>query len=530
MKIVKRMKKRFLNLSSNLRKPGEWKVLSGTLGLFIFLSTSGATAQTPVQPPQPTAPTGSVSQPQITLNSSQFVAQDGLSVERLVENAGTRRADLLAARQRLAIAEGRLQQAGLRQNPVLDAEYGSPRFLGGESESDFSVGVSQTFELGGKRARRIALAELELLQVRFEITSLERKVAAEIRTAYTRAVSAGRQLDIIDRLLAADAELVRVTNARLQEGDVAPLDANLVRVESDRLRIQQIDARSQLETALLEVRTLVGFDVAEPLRLAPQAERPPRLDLGLSELTETALRERADLQAAIIGERLGTARINLARSQAVPNLAGSVRYSRSKSIIDFPPTIGGSTIDKDNELTFGVSIDIPIFNRNQGEIASAAGERLQAQRQREFLEATIKRDVAIAYRQYRASAEKLVLYATQILPRAEANLQTVRAAYGIGEFSVFEVVNEQRRLNESVTGYNQTLSDYYTALAQLEAALGIALPAAAFADGAISVLPEKEIVPHQVEREKLLRSLFERKTGLADLRKTAVPKNIQEKE
>ena len=108
-----------------------------------------------------------------------------------------------------------------------------------------------------------------------------------------------------------------------------------------------------------------------------------------------------------------------------------------------------------NELTFGVSVDIPFFNRNQGEIASATGEQIQATRNREFLEATIKRDVAVAYRKYRAAAEKLVLYSTQILPRSEENLRTVRAAYGFGEFSVFEVVNEQRRLTENVTGYNR---------------------------------------------------------------------------
>ncbi|MDQ3132779.1 MAG: TolC family protein, partial [Acidobacteriota bacterium] len=403
-------------------------------------------------------------QPAVKLSSAEFVGQDGLTIERLIESAGSRRSDLLAARQRLAIAQGRLVQANLRPNPTLDAEYGSPRFLGGEAESDFSVGVSQVFELGGKRARRVAVAELEFQQARFEVAALERQFAAGIRTAYALAVSAARQLDVIEKLLAADAELVRVTDARLKEGDVAPLDANLVRVESDRLRVQQIEARSQLETALLEIRTLAGLDIAEPLRLATQAERPPRLDLGLSELTATALRERADLQAAIIGERLGSARINLAKSLATPNVAGSVRYSRNKQIIDFPPAIGGNTINRDNELTFGVSVDIPIFNRNQGEIASATSGQLQAVRSREFLEATIRRDVAVAYRQYRAAAEKLVLYATQILPRSEANLQTVRAAYGLGEFSVFEVVNEQRRLNESVTGYNQTLRDYYTAL------------------------------------------------------------------
>lgn len=468
-------------------------------------------------------------QTSVKLTSAEFVGQDGLTVERLVTNAGDRRADLLAARQRLAIAQGRLVQARFRPNPTLDTEYGSPRFLGGEAESDFSVGVTQVFELGGKRNRRVAVAELELQQARAEVTALERQVAVGIRAAYARAVSAARQLDAVEKLLAADAELVRVTDARLKEGDVAPLDANLVRVESDRLRVQQIEARSQLETALLEIRTLAGFDVSEPLRLAPQAERPPRLDLGLTELTETALRERADLQAAIIGERLGTARINLAKSNAVPNVAGSVRYSRNKSIIDFPPTIGGNTINKDNALTFGVSVDIPIFNRNQGEIASATGEQLQAARTREFLEATVKRDVAVAYRQYRAAAEKLVLYATQILPRSEANLNTVRAAYNAGEFSVFEVVNEQRRLNESITGYNQTLNDYYTALAQLEAALGTTLPPTAFAPDSTSVLPAKEVVPNQFEKEKFLKSLFDKKTESADLKRMTEPKNKQEK-
>jgi hypothetical protein len=95
---------------------------------------------------------------------------------------------------------------------------------------------------------------------------------------------------------------------------------------------------------------------------------------------------------------------------------------------------------------------------------------------------------------------------------------------------VFEVVNEQRRLNENVTGYNQTLRDYYTALAQLEAALGIALPPTAFSDDLTSVLPEKEIVPQQIEKEKFLKSLFEKKTELADVKSVISPQNKNKQE
>ena len=439
--------------------------------------------------------------------SAEFVGQDGLTVEKLVEFGSSRRADLLAARQRLAIAEGKLKQANLRPNPTLDTEFGSPRFLGGEAETDLSVGVSQIFETGGKRSKRVAVAELELSQIRAEVTGIERQLAAAIRQSYTNAIAAARQLDVLEKLIAADAEIVRVTEARLKEGDVAPLDVNLVKVESDRLKIQAIAAQSELETQILNLKTLTGADIAESIKLAPQSDRPPRLDASLTELTEIALRERADLQAAKLGEQIGAARINLAKSNATPNVAGSIRYSRNKQIIDFPPSLNANPFPQtDNALVFGVSIDLPIFNRNQGEIAAANGEKLQAVRQREYLETTIKRDVAVAYGKYKAAAESLVLYSTQILPRSEANLNTVRAAYGLGEFSVFEVVNEQRRLTENITGYNQSLRDYYNALTELETALGTTIPPTGFAPVSTSVLPDEKDVPQQITRENFLKS------------------------
>ena len=489
----------FLTNKGRFLKPRQFfRLLSAAAVFFIF--TAGAFSQNqPILAPNQTS---------VKMTSEQFIGQDGLTIDRLIELGTGRRADLFAARQRLAIAEGRLRQSRFRPNPTLDAEYGSPRFLGGEAERDFSVGVTQVFETGGKRSRRTAVAELELAQIRFEVAAIERQLIVGIRTAYTTAVASARQLDVLEKLVAGNEEIVRVTEARLREGDVAPLDVNLVRVENDRLKVQVIQARNDLETQLLQIRNLTGADLAETLRLAPQAERPPRFDSGLNELTEIALRTRPDLQAARLGEELGDARINLARANAVPNVAAGIRYSRSKQIIDFPPQLGVSPFPQtDNELTFGVSVDIPIFNRNQGEIASATGEKLQAARSREFLESAIRRDVAVAYRKYKAAAESLVIYTTQILPRSEENLRSVRAAYGLGEFSVFEVVNEQRRLTENVTNSNQILRDYYNALTELETALGTTLPATGFAPEGTSVLPNEEDNPNQIDRAKLLKSI-----------------------
>jgi cobalt-zinc-cadmium efflux system outer membrane protein len=453
--------------------------------------------------------------------TTQYVNQNGTTVENLVNSALQRRADVLAARQRLNIAQARLLTARQRPNPTLEAEYGTPRFLGGEAESDLSVGISQGFELFGKRSKRIALAELEIAQTQAELAALERQFGNEIRLSYAKAIASARQLETLERLVTVDEELLRITDARLKEGDVAPLDLNLVRVEAERLRVQIIDTRSEIETELLSLRALIGLDVNEDLRLAPLSERPPRLDLPLSQLTEIALRERSDLQAARLAEQVSAAQINLANAEAKPNIAGSVKFSRSNGIIDLPERIGGGFIvDKERELTFGVSIDLPIFNRNKGAIAEAVSGKIIAQRQREFLEANIKKDVAVAYRKYRAASEKLVIFATQILPRAEANLTTIRAAYNEGEFSLFEVISEQRKLSENVREYNDALRDYYEALTGIENSLGVRIPPEGFAPNTSSVLPDKEIVP-QIEREKFLRGIFKdsRKDGFTQLTK-----------
>ena len=262
-------------------------------------------------PSQPTHGTSSDTErttttlPTAERSSGQFLDSSGLTVERMVEAGFNRRADLLAARARLAIAEGRLMQAGLRPNPELEAEYGSARFLAGEAESEFDVGVSQVFETGGKRRKRVAVSRLDLQRTRADVLALERQFAAEIRAAYARAVAAGNQLDTLERLIVINEELVRVTNERLKEGDVAPLELGLVSVETDRLRAQVARTRAELESEIISLRALAGFETTEPLRIAPLPERPPRLDLSVAELTDIALRERPDLRRPASGKSWG---------------------------------------------------------------------------------------------------------------------------------------------------------------------------------------------------------------------------------
>ena len=464
--------------------PHRWFIAIGLLSLVAVVNVA-AFAQEATQDRNAIGIADSASL-NVQLTSRQFIGPAGLTAEKLAEEAFTRSRELLAARQTLAIAKGRMLQAGLRPNPTIDVEQTSDYLTGRSGEGNTVVGTTQVFELGGKRSKRVAVAQLEYDRAVAEVRALERQIAAEIRSAYAQALAAARQLDIAERLIALDQELARVTEARLREGDVAPLDLNLVRVEVDRLRAQSVQSRADLEVQFVTLRTLAGFDLTEALTLAPALERPPLVGMTLSAATEIALRERVDLQAARIAEELGDARIKLAESQRTPNLAASVRYSRSRSVFDETPI--GTLNDIDHLLTVGVSIEIPIRNRNQGEIAAAVGKKTQAKYRREFVEAIVKRDVALALNRCAAAAQSLAIYGGQVLPRAEENLRTIRAAYGFGEMPVMDVIAEQRRLVENQTQYNAALRDYYTSLAELERALGKPLPASAFSSTPVTAM------------------------------------------
>lgn len=494
--------------------------LNGLL-LFVALGAAGsaARAQNPAASPAqqlaaPRVPVTADPAQSLQLTSRQFVGPAGSTVEQLSSAAFARSRDLLAARQTLAIARGRLMQAGLRPNPTIDFEQTTDYLTGRSGEGNTGVGVTQVFELGGKRGKRVAVAQLEYDRAVAEVRALERQLAAEIRTAYAQALAAARQLDTAEQLIGLDQELYRVTEARLKEGDVAPLDVNLVRVELDRLRAQAVQSRADLETQLITIRTLTGSEISESLTLATMTDRPPSLSLTLEAAIENALRERADLQAARIAEELGDARIRLAESQRTPNVAAAVRYSRSRSVFENTPI--GTLNDVDQLLTAGVSIEIPVRNRYQGEIAAAVGEKEQARYRREFVEAVVKRDVALAFNRYRAATQALVIYGNQVLPRAEQNLRTIRTAYNLGDLQVLDVVAEQRRLIESQTQYNAALRDYYVSLAELERAIGAPLPTSAFLSTPVTASTEG-VLP--VESSKFVGSLL-------GLKKTPGPFNV----
>ena len=426
-----------------------------------------ASAAVPARPPS-----GAVTPAAVSALRPYFDPAQGASSADLVRRALASNGELVAARLDIERARARLRQAGLRPNPTLDFEQTTGRLTGSAGESETSVGVSVPLEAGGQRRRRVDLARVELEAAEAEVADRERRLASEVLGLYAEALSALRELEITEGLTDLDTKTVVVVQARVNEGESAPIELNLLRVEVERLRSRRALAEGRLQATLLRLKALASVPAAEPLRLREELtnaalRRPPG---SVDAAVEAALRTRPDLRLARLTEEVAEAGLRLARAQGSPEVTAFTRYTVSRGAFDDTPV--GTLRDKDRLLTFGVSVGLPVFNKNQGAKAEAAAAIAQARSRREYLEAVVRSEVASAYARYEAASKALATYEQGVIQRSSENVRIMRAAYELGHFSVTELLAEQRRLLDSQRDFTEALSEQYRALADLRSAVG----------------------------------------------------------
>ncbi|MGH9838037.1 MAG: TolC family protein [Blastocatellia bacterium] len=400
-------------------------------------------------------------------------AQGSSSVD-LVRRALASNAELAATRLEIERARSRLRQAGLRPNPSIDFEQTTGVF-NSPGERNTAVGFALPIELGGKRGRRIDLAQAEFEAAQAEVADRERRLANEVRAAYAEAMAAARELEITGQLNNLDVQTARVVEARVSEGDAAPLELNLLRVEADRLRARRALVEGRLQASLLRLKSLTGIPANDLLRLREGLDSAVLPDPPSSPeaAVEIALRSRPDLRLAKLNEEVAQAGLRLARAQATPDVTAFTRYARNRSTFDQTPI--GVLTDRDKLFTYGVTITLPVFNRNRGAKAEAETAIAQAGQRRQFIEAVIRAEVASAYARYQAAGRSLTAFEQGVIARSNENITAIRAAYQIGAFRVTDLLNEQRRLVDAQREYPEALAERYRALADLQAALGAAV-------------------------------------------------------
>jgi len=396
----------------------------------------------------------------------------GSSSSDLVRRALSSNAEIGAVRLDIERGRARVRQAGLRPNPTFDVEQMTGRFTGSPGERETSIGFALPLELGGKRQRRIDLARAELEAAEAEVADRERRLISEVRTGYAEAIAALRELEITENLNNLDIQTARIVEARVTEGESAPLEWNLLRVEVDRLKARRALVEGRLQAAMLRLKTLAGIPASDPLRLGEDLTTPgiPEPPSSVEAAVDIALRNRPDLRLARLTEEVAQAGLHLARAQATPDVIAFSKYTVNRSIFDNTPV--GVLRDRDKLLAFGVSISIPVLNRNQGAKAEAETAIAQSRKRREFLEAVVRSEVASAYARYEAAQSAMATLQTGVLARSAENIRSIRGAYEIGAFRVTDLLVEQRRYVDSQREFIEAMAERYRALADLQSAIG----------------------------------------------------------
>lgn len=438
---------------------------SGVVSRLPFPGSGKSDQQAALSSPVNTAATSSV----IT---AYYDPIQGVSSNDLVRRALNANTELAAARLEVERARGRLRQAGLRPNPTIDFEQTTGRFTGSAGERETSIGFALPLEVSGQRRARVNLAQAELEAAEAEVADRERRLVSEVRASYAEVLAAIRELEITDTLTDLDQQTARVVEVRVTEGDSAPIELNLLRSEVDRQKARRALVEGRLQASLLRLKSLVGVGPAEPLRLAENLgaqilPEPPSVEAAV----DIALRTRPDLRLARLTEEVAQAGLRLARAQGRPDVTAFSRYTKGNAVFDDTPV--GVLRDKDRLLTFGVSISIPLFNRNQGAKAEAEASIAQARKRREFAEAIVRSEVAAAFARYEAAKRSLAIFEQGVLDRSAQNIRSVRGAYEIGAFRITDLLVEQRRFIDLQREFIEALAERYRALAELQAAMGI---------------------------------------------------------
>ena len=429
----------------------------------LLIPTTSASAQEPTQPPATQTKTG----------LSRYVDQtNGITADDAVRYALSHNGELEAARKELDSAKAMVKQAGLRANPKLDIE-GARQIPPGEDNSIMATAMLP-LELGGRRPARIAVAEREVEVREKEIANRERLLAGEVRMKFGEAFGGALKLSFTDELVAANQESFDLIAAKVVEGATPPLEQNMALVELNRLKSIRESAESKVEVAMLELRNLIGMTPEQPLRLRGDFDHlidqlPP-----VSEATDRALRERPDVQAFRANENLASARIEQARSEGRLDASLTAGYQRMNSSF---PVFGVNdhgqlqpVQDVFHFLKFGISLDLPVRNKNQGAIEAAIADSEAAKSRREFSELTVRREVATAFAQYDRAVRAEEIFRVGARDAAKANLDVVRQTYELGSKTLIDYISEQRRFIELENDFIDAQLAVYNARVEIERA------------------------------------------------------------
>jgi cobalt-zinc-cadmium efflux system outer membrane protein len=392
-----------------------------------------------------------------------------ITLDQAIQMAVQHNHNILAMMTTIQQAEAEEITANLRPNPSLFADWEylplshssqNAQYLHDSTEGD--IGLSYLLERGKKRQHRLAAARDITAQTRSLVADNERGLTFNTASLFVNAQLAESTLELADKDLKSfqktvDLSQLRYDKGAISEDDYLKIKLQLLQFETDyqQAELAKVQALSDLRQLLGYESVPTDYDVAGPFDYQPQKG-------NLEDFQLKALQNRPDLRAAQQG-------INAAQSQ----------YELQRAISKQDVTVQGnySHVNGINAASFYGSIPLPIFNRNQGEIARTRFAITQAQEQEKATNGQALTDVRDAYEGLRVSDRIVQLYRSGYLEVAQKDRDIAEYAYQKGAVSLLDFLDAERNYRATQLAYRQALASYLLALEQLRRAVGTrALP------------------------------------------------------
>jgi cobalt-zinc-cadmium efflux system outer membrane protein len=392
-----------------------------------------------------------------------------VSVDQLVETALTNNPELRAVRAEIDAATARVQQAGLRPNPMF--ELGGQKALG--PDNNLNVGLTVPLDLNGRKEGRVSVAEEELSLRKAQLADRERRLRADVWMKAGEVLAARRSLSITDDLLRLNREGLGLVEQRVRQGAAPALDENLMQVEVNRLDASRAVLGSRVDVTALQLRALAGMSPDQVLTLAGDLASPP----AVRDSTEQRIAVRPDVRAARAEIDVARAKIRKEQAEGRWDASVNVGYQRQDFGYDLRGiTASGGTRQIQDVFHYfgaGVSVMLPVRNRNQGNIAAATAEATAAERRHDYAILIARQELAAALAQQAATRRAAELFDRGVRNVARSNLDVIRQSYRLGRATLLDVITEQRRYIEIENGYTDVLRQVWDAAVEVERAIGV---------------------------------------------------------
>ena len=378
-------------------------------------------------------------------------------MDQALEAAFSNNPELAAAQWDIGIAQGDLQQAGLMPNPQVSWEAEDTR----RNSRTTTVLINQQIELGGKRGARVDVASRNQDAVGIELERKRNVLRADVIQAFSSASTAQQRVLLARQSLELAERGLRVAQGRIKSGKTSPVEGTRAEVQLSEVRLELRRAERDEASALQQLALVMGAPLPGFLVVGDSSRSMPAVPdplLLLDRIDRTAELRLAALQ---IDQR--EASLELERAQRIPDLTVSVGSQYD-------------ALERERVNVVGLSMPIPLFNRNQGNVLAAARRTDQARDLRNASELRLRTEIQTTLDQWRTANTEVASFNQTILPAAQSAVDTATRGFEMGKFNFLDVLDAQRTLISARTQYIQAITEATNAWVRIERIFGDIAP------------------------------------------------------